>query len=214
MQAHVTDIEIPPDGIDAVAAAVDTQIVPALRDWPTFRGAYWFGDRAEGLVRAVVFFEAADASLASRDQNIHGQRGPVQSQGAGLRAVDGRITAVDEYEVAATVGPQVHPTAQSCRSIVWQEDPQQIEQAIQRIETGVIPGVRQNAGFQGGFWLVERMSGRCMGCTLWDTLEHLRTSGEVGRQMRREPIQRGEMQVLGLHEYAILARAEASGGRH
>jgi hypothetical protein len=206
MQANVTTVEVPAELFDAVAATVNTHIVPVMRNWSGFMGTYWFGDRSEGLVRAVVFFDSADASHASRD---HGELSPVQSLDAALSAVGGRVTIGEEYEVVAATGPHVSRTAQFCRSLAWQEDPQQIEHAIRHIEAGVIPGVRQNPGFQGGFWLMDRLTGGSMGFTLWDTVEHLQASGEVGRQMRRGPIQRGQMQVLGLHEDEIIARAEA-----
>lgn len=210
MQASVTTAEIPAERFDASTAAVNAQIVPAMPKWPGFLGAYWLGDRSGGLVRAIVFSDGEGAAPAGSAQGNQDVRSPIQIQDTVLRTAGGRVTSVEEYDVVATVGPRVCHTAQFCRSIAWQEDPQQIEQVIRRIETGVIPGVRQNPGFQGGFWLVDRVSGRCMGFTLWDTAERLQASGEVGRQMRREPIQRGEMQVLGLQHYAILARAGAS----
>ncbi len=210
MQTSVTTIEIPVERFDTIAAAVNAQIVPAMPKWPGFLGAYWLGDQSGGLVRAIVFSDGAGAAPAGSAQGKQDVRSPIQIQDAALRAVGGRVTSIEEYDVVATVGPRVSHTAKFCRSIAWQEDPQQIDLAIRRIETGVISGVRQNPGFQGGFWLVDRLSGRCMGFTLWDTAEHLQASGEVGRQMRRGPIQRGEMQVLGLQQYAILACAEAS----
>lgn len=215
MQANVTNVKIPVQFFDTLAAIVNTQVVPAMRAWPGFRGAYWFGDRANGLVRAAVLFEAADQSQASHehgDEHGLGEPKPFYSQDAALRAVGGHDTSAEEYEVAVIVGLRINPSAQFCRSIVWQEDSQLVEQAIGRIEARIIPGVRQNPGFQGGFWLVNRLSGQCMACTLWDSAEHLEASGEVGRQMRRESIQRGEMQVLDLHQYAILARAQPPNG--
>jgi hypothetical protein len=207
MQASVITVEIPAERFDALAATVHAQIVPAMRTWPGFLGSYWLGDQSEGLVRALVFADGAPTGSA---RGLQSSPSPLQIQDATLRAVGGRITGMEEYEVVARVGPRVNPTAQFCRSILWQEDPQQIEQVIRRIETGVIPGVRQNPGFQGGIWLVDRLSGRYMGFTLWDTAEHLEASGDVGRETRREPIQRGEMQVLGLQQYSILARADAA----
>lgn len=204
--------EISVERFDALAAAVHAQFIPAMRKLPDFRGAYWFGDQSEGLVRAVVFSDGASSAPAGSAQGQQDGPSPLQIQDTGLAAVGGRITTVEVYDVVATVGPRVSHAAQFCRSIVWQENPQQSDQVIRRIETGVIPGVRQNAGFQGGFWMMDRPSGRYLGFTLWDTAEHLEASGEVGRQTRREPIQRGEMRVLGLSQYAILARAEASEG--
>jgi hypothetical protein len=202
MKTSVTTIEVATQEFDSVITQVNTRVVPTVRDLPGFKGAYWFGDRSAGLIQAVEFFDSEENLLASNEQAR-------RSTAEALSSISGRVTADEEYEVVATTGLHVNRTAQFCRSLVWQEDPLEIERAIRRIEEDVIPGVQQNPGFQGGFWLMDRLTGRSMGFTLWATAEHLRLSGDIGRKMRQGPIQRGLMQVLGLHEYEIVARDEA-----
>jgi hypothetical protein len=197
MHASVFTIEIAPDRFEESIARVTSRALQPVQQAPGFTGAYWFGDRTKGLAVAVAFLNTADALPASRDQS------------EGLRtAVSSAPAARVMYEVVAQTGPRVSRTAQFCRSLLWQEDPQRLTQAIERITKGVMPGVQQNVGFQGGFWLVERQTGRCLGCTLWDTAANLHTSGAVGRQMREEPIRRGDMHILSLQEYEVLARIE------
>ncbi len=201
MHARVLTVEATPERFDEDISAMTSRVMRSVQASPGFMGAYWFGDRSTGIAVAVVFFNAENTLHASDDQGER-IRHEVSS------AVDVGVTGVEEYEVVAETGPTVSHTAQFCRSLAWQEDPRHIERAIRRINEGVMPGVRQNVGFQGGFWLVDRTTGRSVGFTLWDTAENLRTSGAIGRQMREEPVRRGEMRILGLQEYEVIARAE------
>lgn len=201
MHARVITVEVAPEQFDDSIATVTSRVMQPVQDTLGFQGAYWFGDRSTGRALAVVFFDTEDTLHARRAQ---GERSTHEA----TSAVGARLTGVDEYEVVAATGQNVSRTAQFCRSLAWQEDPQRVEQAIGRITEGVMPGVRQNAGFQGGFWLADRQTGRCVGFTLWDTAENLRSSGAVGRQVRAEPVRLGGMQILGVQEYEIIARAE------
>lgn len=191
--ARVTTVEIDPDQLDAAIAAVHDHLVPDALKRAGLLGAYWFAERSESLLVRVDFFDTAERLRAARvdSATIYG---------------GGHVKAIDGYELVADSGPAISPTAQFCRSLVWQEDPNQFDQAVRRVKEHVLPGVRSNIGFQAGFWLIDRVTGRSAGFTLWDTSENLHTSGQIGRQVRREPIQQGDMQVHSLHEYEIVAR--------
>lgn len=178
MHARVIAVEAAPERFDEDIATVTSRVMRSVQASPGFKGAYWFGDRSQGLALAVVFFNAEDTLHTSYDQGER-IRHEVSS------AVGARVMGVEEYEVVAETGPTVSHTAQFCRSLTWQEDPQRIEHAIRRINEGVMPGVRRNAGFQGGFWLVDRKTGRSVGFTLWDTAENFRTSGEIRQANER-----------------------------
>jgi hypothetical protein len=191
MHAQVITLEIPPERRAEAAIAVEERTTHSVRSLPGFRGAYWLADDAEQLFRALLFSDA--------------ERG--RGEGEWLPDLPGaRVRGAEAYEVVARVGARIIGTAAFCRSLVWQEDPGRIEQAIARVEGQVIPGVRRNAGFEGGFWLADRRTGRCAGFTLWDTAEHLATSGAVGRDLRREPARPGELTIVELREYSIVAR--------
>ena len=205
MHARVITVEAPPERFEDAIAAVESRVIRSVQSSPGFRGAYWLGNRVTGLIRALIFFASEQYLHASREPG-----GRISS--AATDAGAARVTGVEEYEVVAATGEAVSRPAQFCRSLAWQEDPSRMTPVLTRITEEVMPGVRQNAGFQGGFWLVDRLSGRCVGFTLWDTAEHLQTSGAVGREMRGEPVRRGEMAILDLQEYAILARAEPPEG--
>lgn len=116
------------------------------------------------------------------------------------------------YECVAIVGEPEAPAAAYCRSLAWQEQPADVAEAVRRLERFVIPGVQQNEGFQGGVWLADHGSGRCVGFTFWDSLRNFERSGAVGRALRREAEDSGGLQVRYLRNYVVV-HSPASGRR-
>jgi hypothetical protein len=71
----------------------------------------------------------------------------------------------------------------------------------------VIPTVTQFAGFQGGFWLLDRSSGKGIGVTLFDTSENVQVSDDAARQLRERSAQAMNANLSQPHEYEVIARA-------
>jgi hypothetical protein len=166
-----------------------------------FGGGYWLEERSGSLLRAVLFIDRPaqqpSGDLAGTVERVTARWGGAQ------------IREVSDFTLMADTGGLIVDTAGYCRSISWQVAPAQLAQEATRIKEQVLPSVRQNPGFQGGFWLADRAGGRWLGATLWGTLEELERSGAVGRRLRDEPVRRGELDVLSLDEYRIIARLPA-----
>lgn len=73
-----------------------------------------------------------------------------------------------------------------------------VEAGIKLIQETIIPQAKQIPGFQGGYWCMDRETGKGMAITLWGTLEALQASEEQVRQLReaaQEEVQAAPMQV-------------------
>src|SRR5438132_7767035 len=60
----------------------------------------------------------------------------------------------------------------------YEGNPQHLETAIKAINEQVIPGAKKIAGFKGGYWLIDRASGKGFSVTLFESESALRASGK------------------------------------
>lgn len=91
--------------------------------------------------------------------------------------------------------------------IHFESEPSRAEDGIKNIKENVIPSVSQFAGFQGGFWLLDRSSGKGVGVTLFDTPASLKASDEAARQVRERSAQAMQANISQPREYEVIARA-------
>lgn len=76
--------------------------------------------------------------------------------------------------------------------------PERIEQTLRDFETQQLPAFEEQAGFKGVIVGVDRVEGKAVAVTFWETLDNLRTSDRLadearaaaiaGAQPSREPI--------------------------
>ncbi len=205
MHARRTTAKASPDKVDQAKQVFESQLVPAIGKMPGSRGAYWLADRETGEVHFFGFFDTKENLVASRPT-----ADSLRSQTA--QQIGAEIVGVDEYEVVADTGHKVHKGASHVRVANFEFDPARVEDGIRTIKEKVIPGAQKFAGFQGGFWLLDRANGKGVGVTLFDSKANVVASREQANQIRAESARRTGGKIAEFKEYEVLARAETPAG--
>ena len=89
----------------------------------------------------------------------------------------------------------------------FEGSPDRVEDGIRLIQEQTIPQARQLPGFQGGYWCVDRQSGKGMAVTLWESEDALRQSEAQAEQIRSqagEAVGASDMQV---EAYEVVGQA-------
>jgi len=71
----------------------------------------------------------------------------------------------------------------------------------------IIPEAKQIPGFQGGYWCMDRETGKSMAITLWESLEALEASEEFARKLREEAKQEVEAATMQVSVYEVVGQA-------
>ena len=86
-----------------------------------------------------------------------------------------------------------------------------VEEITRIVNEMILPRAQQQEGFQGGYWLLERQSGKFIGVVLWDTEEHLEAAAQFQAANQGPVLQ--AMQAAGMsgpptfEAYEVLAKA-------
>src|SRR5258706_13401419 len=72
------------------------------------------------------------------------------------------------------------------RLTVTQSRPDQIDDARRFIENDVVPATKLLPGFKGGYWAVDRTSGKAVGLTLFATETDLTSSEAAAQKIRKQ----------------------------
>jgi hypothetical protein len=84
--------------------------------------------------------------------------------------------------------------------------PDQADIAIKLVEENVIPTAKQWQGFSGGWWLLDRDSGRMMAVTLWDSQETLNASAESATTLRTDTTEELGSKIVSVESYEVVAK--------
>jgi len=84
---------------------------------------------------------------------------------------------------------------------------QSLEDGARMINEDVIPHAKELAGFVGGYWFGDRESGKVVGFTLWDSLEHLRDSEEAASKLRQQAAQQAGGMIASVEIFELIAQA-------
>jgi hypothetical protein len=86
-------------------------------------------------------------------------------------------------------------------------EPAELGEGIRRINESIIPWAKQIPGFKGGFWLVDRKSGKGFGVTLFESEEAIRSSEASAKQQRDQTAASGVAQPMEVEVYEVVAQA-------
>jgi hypothetical protein len=202
MHARVSTFAGSPERFDEQVQIVKQQVIPAAQTLPGFMGGYWLGDRQSGRGRAVLFYSSAEtlqqsAGAAQQIRQDASQAAEVQIQG------------VDEYEVVADTGQKVHRDAGAARVVTFQADPSRLDEFAGRLREVIIPTLRGYTGFQGGVWLGDRVSGKALGLTFFDSMANVDASADLAKQVIQETSQALGFQLSSVEGMEVTARAES-----
>jgi hypothetical protein len=205
MHARVSKSQVPPERFDEGIRTIREMAIPMAKQIPGFVGGYWLGDRQTGQGRAVTFYSSAETLRDSADA---AQR--VRQEAANATGV--QFQEIEDFEVIYDTGQKVHRDAGACRVVNFQADPSKLDTFVERARDVLVPALRATDGFQGGVWLANRNSGKGIGVTLFDTLEHVEASGETARRLIQETSAELGIKMIAVEALEVLGRAETPAG--
>ncbi|HEX9891444.1 MAG TPA: hypothetical protein VGB28_05225 [Actinomycetota bacterium] len=85
--------------------------------------------------------------------------------------------------------------------------PDQADIAVKLVEENVIPAAKQWQGFSGGWWLLDRATGRMIAMTLWDSEETLNASAEAATTLRKDTTDELGGNIVSVESYEVAAKA-------
>ncbi len=86
-------------------------------------------------------------------------------------------------------------------------EPAKLDEGVRNIKEIVIPAAKKLSGFKGGYWLVDRKTGKGFSVTLFESEEALRSSEEAAKQIREKATSTGVTQITGVEQYEVVAQA-------
>lgn len=200
--ARKTTTQSSPDQIDMATKVIQEQVIPAAGKVPGFLGGYWLADLNTGRGIGFTFFDSKASLEASR-----AKADEIRTEAVHMIGAD--VVSVEHHEVVAKTGDKIHSTAGFARVIEFSHEPSQLQAVVDRINDAVIPQARKLPGFQGGFWIADRATGKGTGVTLYDSMENLEASLSTVNQIRQESAQQTGATVGESSHYQIIARAGA-----
>lgn len=205
MHARRTKTKASPENLEKAKQVIEGAVIPASKELAGFKGGYWLADRGTGEGIGFTFYDTKENLQASAAKAN-------QVRGDAVRDIGADLISVDEFEVVLDTGPRVHRTASHARVAEFEGDPNRIDEAVKLLETNVLPNVRNLPGFQGGFWIIDRASGKGAGVTLFDSSASLAANREAANAIRERTAAQMPGKVGEFKEYEVLTRAEAPTG--
>lgn len=86
-------------------------------------------------------------------------------------------------------------------------DPARVDEGIANLNEMVIPRARELPGFQHGYWLVDRTTGKVLAVVVYDSEEHLRQTDAVAAQLRQEAGSPFGLKFTAVEAYEVAAEA-------
>jgi hypothetical protein len=83
-------------------------------------------------------------------------------------------------------------------------DPAKFDEGVRVVKEKVIPTVKKQAGFKGGYWLFDRKTGKGLAVTLWEGEQAIQSSGGALKQLADE--EPGDFQITS-ERYEVVAQA-------
>jgi quinol monooxygenase YgiN len=74
---------------------------------------------------------------------------------------------------------------------------------VEEVAANLIPRVREIEGCVGALFLVDRLSGRSMSISFWDSEQSMLNSEEEGNRIRREISEKADERVLFIERYEV-----------
>ena len=92
----------------------------------------------------------------------------------------------------------------------FEGSPHEIETGIKQIKEQVIPTAKKLAGFKGGYWFVDRTTGKGFSITLFETESALRASDDAAAKLRAEVTRTSGTKITGVESYEVVAEARVA----
>jgi len=89
----------------------------------------------------------------------------------------------------------------------FEGSPEQTESFIKYTKETIIPAAKKISGFKGGYWLLDRTSGKGFSVTLFDGEAALKASEDSAAQIRTQATQAVGAKITGIERYEVVAQA-------
>jgi hypothetical protein len=93
------------------------------------------------------------------------------------------------------------------RLVVLQGAPDRADDAIRFMEEQIVPRIKQQAGFQGGYWALDRSSGKAIGLTLWESEQAAADTEAFTQRMQPEGEAATGGQLVSTETFEVFAQA-------
>jgi hypothetical protein len=93
------------------------------------------------------------------------------------------------------------------RLTVLQGAPDRADEGIRFIEDQVVPAAKQQGGFQGGYWALDRSTGKAIALTLWESEQAVADSEAFGQRVRQEGATMTGGEVVSVETFEVVAQA-------
>lgn len=74
---------------------------------------------------------------------------------------------------------------------------------VEEVAASLVPRVREMEGCVGALFLVDRLSGRSMSISFWDSEQSMLKSEEEANRIRKEISEKADEQVLFIERYEV-----------
>jgi heme-degrading monooxygenase HmoA len=88
-----------------------------------------------------------------------------------------------------------------------QGDPVNFEEAIRVIENDVIPASKVLSGFKSGYWLTDRVTGKLLALTIFETEEDIQASEASASHIRVAATEKLGSDIKKVERFEVVARA-------
>lgn len=92
----------------------------------------------------------------------------------------------------------------------FEGSPKEMEAGIKDIKERVIPTAKKLDGFKGGYWLVDRKSGKGFSVTLFESESALQASEDAAAKLRAGVAQTSGAKITGVERYEVVAEARVA----
>jgi heme-degrading monooxygenase HmoA len=178
MYGRITRIQIPPDAVDKGIAYFKEKVMPAARSAPGNAGAVLLVDRKNGTAIGITLWETTDALNASEQFGVTSRTGSAAATG-------GSVINVERYQQVLADRAQPARAGAFVRLNTLAGRPDKIDNLIRFMEQQ-LPVIRAQKGYRALLMNIDRMAGRSMVSTVWDTLADLEASEPKVSGLRRD----------------------------
>jgi heme-degrading monooxygenase HmoA len=178
MYGRITRIQIPPDAVDKGIAYFKEKVMPAARSAPGNAGAVLLVDRKNGTAVGITLWETTDALNASEQFGVTSRTGSAAATG-------GSVINVERYQQVLADRAQPARAGAFVRLNTFAGRPDKIDNLIRFMEQQ-LPVIRAQKGYRALLMNIDRMAGRSMVSTVWDTLADLEASEPKVSGLRRD----------------------------
>jgi heme-degrading monooxygenase HmoA len=179
MYARVTTGYVQPGKVDELDQYIRETLVTLYPQQQGFKGALFLADRSANKAIAITLWET-EAGMAAGEASA----GYYREQLAKMAHLFASPPVREAYEVIIQEVQQGGP-GKYARVLTATAQPGKSDEGMQILRDSVLPAIRQQPGFKGGLWLLDRSTGKVIAITLWGTEADL-LAGEASGHLQEQ----------------------------